>query len=60
MSDTENVIGRGGLPTVAGAILLPNTGGDPMLTFLSIAAIVAGGLVIASFVGTRVAAKFLR
>ena len=43
--------------TVAGCVVLPNTGGDPILTVFSYVAIAAGLIVLASTVVARLSAK---
>lgn len=56
----EAVALSGGVSTVAGITVLPNTGGSMALTILSITAMIAGGLIVGSFVLTRVLARLSR
>ena len=56
----EAVALSGGISTVAGIAALPNTGGSMALTILSITAMAAGGLIVTSFVLTRVLSRLSR
>lgn len=40
--------GKGAGPVVSGAVLLPNTGGNTILTFAAIASIVIGSAILLS------------
>lgn len=55
MYDTGKVLGVGGLG--GGAIVLPNTGGNRILTVAAVTSIVLGVVVIASSVISYVAKK---
>lgn len=50
----------GATSTVAGIMALPNTGGNVLLTALSIATITAGVLIVTSFALSRIAARLMR
>lgn len=50
----------GAASTVAGAAVLPNTGGNALLMVLSIVTLVAGALILGSFAFTRVASLLYR
>jgi hypothetical protein len=52
MSGSGAVLGAS--TTAAGIILLPNTGGNAILTIYSLATIVFGVLVLSSFVASRI------
>ena len=62
MSDPSTTTGQvlGVTTGVAGVAILPNTGGNPLLTAFSVICIVAGTLIVSSFVVTRFASKFMR
>ena len=47
--------GMGGAATAAGAVTLPNTAGDGLLTLLSAVTLTIGLVVLTSFVITRIA-----
>ena len=53
-------VATGVAPTIAGVAALPNTGDNTALMVLSIATMVAGALVLASFAFTRIAGKLSR
>ena len=46
--------------SVAGCVVLPNTGSDPIMTAFSVVAIAAGLIVLVSLVVTRLSAKLSR
>ncbi len=60
MSETGKVVTTSGASTVAGIAVLPNTGGSTLLTVMSITLIAVSGIVLFSFVATRVAAHMSR
>ena len=45
---------------IGGVAVLPNTGGNSLLTILDIVTMTAGAIIIGSFVITRIATKFNR
>lgn len=52
-SQTTQGVVLGATTTAAGIVILPNTGGNTLLTLLSLVTIVAGCAVMASFVFAR-------
>jgi uncharacterized membrane protein HdeD (DUF308 family) len=50
----------GAVSTVAGAAVLPNTGGNPLLIALSLISLLAGVIVLGSFTFTRLASLLNR
>lgn len=51
--------GRGAGPLVSGGILLPNTGGNTILTVIAITAIAVGAAIVLSSVVRTIAKKAL-
>lgn len=51
--------GEGPIPVVGGAVLLPNTGGNTILTVVAVAAIVIGSAIMLSTIARTVAKKVL-
>lgn len=61
MSGNDYGKGAGAVtPIAAGIAVLPNTNGNPLLMVFSIVAIVAGVVVLSSFVASRVAIRASR
>lgn len=60
MSESGKVVTTAGGSTVAGLAVLPNTGGNMLLTAMSLTLAVVGGIVVLSFVATRIAARLSR
>ncbi len=50
--------GKGAVPVVAGSVILPNTGGSQILTFVAITSIVVGLIIILSSVALFLSKKF--
>jgi hypothetical protein len=46
--------------TAAGVAVLPNTGGNTLMTILGITLTTVGAIVLLSFAATRIAARFVR
>jgi hypothetical protein len=60
MSETGKVLGATSASTTAGIAVLPNTGGNTLLTILSVTLISVGAIVLVSFAATRLYARSLR
>ncbi len=60
MTGDSQVLGAATGTTAAGVALLPNTGGNTLMTVVSIIMMVAGGIIVTSFVATKIAGRFTR
>jgi hypothetical protein len=49
--------GRGGEPLVGGGLLLPNTGGNTLLTIVAVTSIAVGAAILVSTLVRAIAAK---